>query len=344
MAASDVRIETITNPEDFTGAFKASANAFGHQTKDAVWMAFNPGWDTPEGVKVGAQRMANRFSSITKNRDGQPNTVFVKATLGDTIAGLAIWQQASVVDGFGDAPKDLDEGGFLEKLYPGNEAEQRFLAQAHASLFGRRREIIKGKASASPPAVFVMDLCAVDPQFQRRGIARKLVQWGLDEAGRRALLIISFLHLLTRPESPLRNTHHQTALKHKRTASSADLDRLELCVPRTLVALCVRPVTAHNVVQTRASGHETPCAATLGVVAALDEAHELAHGVAVVPRWAECVFADEPSRWEDYEVGDCCAGIFARAFGGSSSKVLTEARNRRLEVTGVGQTVGTNGA
>ncbi|CAJ0547709.1 Ff.00g044630.m01.CDS01 [Fusarium sp. VM40] len=188
MAASDVRIETITNPEDFTGAFRASANAFGHQTKDAVWIAFNPDWDTPEGVKVGAQRMVDRFSSITKNRDGQPNTVFVKATLGDTIAGLAIWQQASVVDGFGDAPKDLNEGGLLEKLYPGNEAEQRFLAQADASLFGRRREIIKEKASASPPAVFVMDLCAVDPQFQRRGIARKLVQWGLDEAERRGNL------------------------------------------------------------------------------------------------------------------------------------------------------------
>jgi GNAT superfamily N-acetyltransferase len=188
MAASDVRIETITNPEDFTGAFKASANAFGHQTKDAVWIAFNPGWDTPEGAKAGAQRMVDRFSSITKNRDGQPNTVFVKATLSDTIAGLAIWQQASVVDGFGDAPSDLNKGGFLEKLYPGNEAEQRFLTQADASLFGRRREIIKEKASASPPAVFVMDLCAVDPQFQRRGIARKLVQWGLDEAERRGNL------------------------------------------------------------------------------------------------------------------------------------------------------------
>jgi GNAT superfamily N-acetyltransferase len=188
MATSDVRIETITNPEDFTGAFKAIANAFGHQTKDAVWIAFNPGWDTPEGAKAGAQRMADRFSSITKNRDGKPNTVFVKATIGDTIAGLAIWQQASVVDGFGDAPSDLNEGGFLEKLYPGNETEQRFLTQADASLFGRRREIIKEKASASPPAVFVMDLCAVDPQFQRRGIARKLVQWGLDEAERRGNL------------------------------------------------------------------------------------------------------------------------------------------------------------
>jgi GNAT superfamily N-acetyltransferase len=132
--------------------------------------------------------MVDRFSSITKNRDGQPNTVFVKATLSDTIAGLAIWQQASVVDGFGDAPSDLNKGGFLEKLYPGNEAEQRFLTQADASLFGRRREIIKEKASASPPAVFVMDLCAVDPQFQRRGIARKLVQWGLDEAERRGNL------------------------------------------------------------------------------------------------------------------------------------------------------------
>ncbi|KAM0351904.1 hypothetical protein ACHAPU_002418 [Fusarium lateritium] len=188
MAASEVRIEPITNPDDFTGAFKASANAFGHQTHDTVWIAFNPGWDTPEGIKACAQRMVDRFSSITKNRDGQPNTVFIKATLDGTIAGLAIWQQASVVNGWGDAPSDLDKGGFLEKLYPGNETEQRFLLQANNSLFGRRREIIKEKATASPPAVFVMDLCAVDPKFQRRGIARKLVQWGLDEAERRGNL------------------------------------------------------------------------------------------------------------------------------------------------------------
>ena len=36
----------------------------------------------------------------------------------------------------------------------------------------------------------------------------------------------------------------------------------------------------------------------------MDEAHELGHGVAVVERWAEGIFGDEPSGWENDEVGD----------------------------------------
>ncbi|KAF5604417.1 gnat family protein acetyltransferase [Fusarium pseudoanthophilum] len=191
MSSSDIRVEPITNPDDFTAAFKAVANAFGHQTHDAIWIAFNPGWDTPEGEKVGTQRLVDRFSHITTNRDGQPNTIFVKATIDNTIAGLAIWEQASVVPGFGNPPSDLEASGYFKKLYPGNEKEQRFLAQADKSLFGRRIEIINEKAEASPPAVFVMDLCAVDPKFQKRGLASRMVQYGLDEAKRRNLECIT---------------------------------------------------------------------------------------------------------------------------------------------------------
>lgn len=31
----------------------------------------------------------------------------------------------------------------------------------------------------------MLDLCAVDPAFQRRGVASRLVEWGLQEAQRR---------------------------------------------------------------------------------------------------------------------------------------------------------------
>lgn len=184
----DIRIEPITNPADFEGCFRAQANAFGHQVNDAVWIAFNPGWDTPEGEKACVQRLVDRFNSVTQNRDGKPNIVYIKATVNGTIAGMAIWHQFSVVEGWGDEPGDITKGSFLEDLYPGNKKEQRFLAQADKSLFGRRGEIIREKATASPPAVFVMDVCAVDPKFQRRGLATKLVQWGLDEAVKRGNL------------------------------------------------------------------------------------------------------------------------------------------------------------
>ena len=40
----------------------------------------------------------------------------------------------------------------------------------------------------------------------------------------------------------------------------------------------------------------------LGVVLAVDEAHELIHHVAVEPGWAEGVLGNEPAGWEDGEV------------------------------------------
>lgn len=118
-----------------------------------------------------------------------------------------------------------------------------------------------------------------------------------------ALLAISFLDLLARPQPPVSHANHEAALKHKGTAAGANLDRRQLGIARALVALGVRAVAAHDVVQAGAAGHEAARPSALGVVAAADEAHELAHGVAVVPGRAEGVLADEPARREDDKVG-----------------------------------------
>ncbi|OGE51221.1 hypothetical protein PENARI_c014G02970 [Penicillium arizonense] len=186
-----LRIEPISQPEDIIQAFNCACEAFGRQAQDGVWIAMNPAWETPAGKARGAAAMVNRWTATTKDQDGKPNTVFLKATLpssegGRVIAGFAIWVQASNVAGRGDKPaEDLREALQLESLYPGNEPEQRYLSQVMSSFFRRRTEVIKEKATATPPAVMVLDMCAVDPHYQRKGIARALVQWGLDEAQRR---------------------------------------------------------------------------------------------------------------------------------------------------------------
>lgn len=123
-----------------------------------------------------------------------------------------------------------------------------------------------------------------------------------------ALLAITLLDLLARPQPPFSHAKHEAALKHKGTAVDANLDGLQLGIARALVALGVWAVAAHDVVQAGAAGDEAACAAALGVVAAADEAHELAHGVAVVPGRAEGVLADEPARREDDKVGHGGAG------------------------------------
>ncbi|KAL8721130.1 MAG: hypothetical protein Q9181_007776, partial [Wetmoreana brouardii] len=160
-------------------------------TADGIWMAFNPGWDTPEGKMEGVSRMRRRWSTATVDKAGNLNTVVLKATVpdpdeGQVIAGMALWYQGSTVPGHGDAPEaDLAKAMDLDALYPGDASAHKYLGQVNKSLTGQRVEAVKEAASQSPPAVLVLDLCAVDPAFQRRGIASKLVQWGLDEATRR---------------------------------------------------------------------------------------------------------------------------------------------------------------
>jgi ribosomal protein S18 acetylase RimI-like enzyme len=184
----DLRIGPIERPEDFWQAFYCVREAFGRQAKDSVWIVMNPGWDTPDGQKHGAESFAEKWKSVTRNKEGDPNTVFLKATLPDPedatrsrVVGMAIWKQVSFIEGHGDPPS-ADLGASIDSLDP---VEKRFATQMTGSLWKRRIAYAKEKSNANPPAIFVLDMCAVDPAFQRRGIAQKLVQWGLDEAKRR---------------------------------------------------------------------------------------------------------------------------------------------------------------
>ena len=83
--------------------------------------------------------------------------------------------------------RGLGESGWFLRwaIMQTTAVKKRFAAQMFRSLWKRRIAYAKEKKSANPPAIFVLDICAVDPEFQRRGIAGKLVEWGLEEAKRR---------------------------------------------------------------------------------------------------------------------------------------------------------------
>ncbi|KAI5464822.1 acetyltransferase [Mariannaea sp. PMI_226] len=188
---SDLLVELCTTEQDVIDSFLCANEAFGTQTQDGIWMHMNPGWDTPEGKTRAAQGFVKRWAGIENDNKGNPNTVFLKATLPDparpgerVLVGSAIWVQASAVEGHGDpqAPRSAQD---LQELYPEDEAAQRYAGQLDRSLHSRRVQLIKEIATTSQPAVMVLDMCAVDPAYQRRGIAKQLVQWGLDEAVRR---------------------------------------------------------------------------------------------------------------------------------------------------------------
>ncbi|KAF3037298.1 hypothetical protein E8E11_005433 [Didymella keratinophila] len=191
----EVIVGPIETEEDIIQANHCVSEAFGRQAKDAVWILMNPGWDTEDGRAEHAQGMIKRWKDQTTNKDGQPNKIYLKATIPDPenpgqrrVAGMAIWQQFSELEGYGDK-FDGNMSAALAKLDDNNK---RFADQMFKSLWKRRiayiKEIAQQKDRPTAPAIFTLDLCAVDPAYQRRGIAGKLVQWGLEEAKRRGNL------------------------------------------------------------------------------------------------------------------------------------------------------------
>lgn len=192
----DVIVSPVENEEDIKQANHCVSEAFGRQTKDAIWMMLNPGWDTEDGQAKNAMSLIKQWRSTTTNKDGYPNALYLKATLPNPdnlgkrrVVGMAIWKQLSFVEGYGE-PFTGDLSETIKELK--TEEDQRFATQMFRSLWKRRieyvREISSPGSGRKPPAVFTLDLCAVDPAFQRRGVAGKLVEAGLEEAKKRGNL------------------------------------------------------------------------------------------------------------------------------------------------------------
>ena len=187
-SSPSIRIEQITDARDIARCFEIACLTFGEQTDDTIWMAWNPGWNTPEGKRAGIGRMTRQWAESTRNQDGALNTLFVKATVADAessdlIVGYAMFVQGSVIPGYGDPPvTDVVKEFDLENLYPGDASMHRFICQLTASLFRQRNECMLQAASRSPPAIILAEICGVDPRFQGHGIGAKLLQWGLDMA------------------------------------------------------------------------------------------------------------------------------------------------------------------
>lgn len=204
MASTDpITVSPITDPSDFSAAYDITAAAFGRQTNDAVWQALKPDWDQPLARANLIARDIKGFEAsllptAKSPRTGLPNRVYLKATYTDpatgvsTIAGVAIWSQLSFVEGWGEPPNPelpgADDGLLVAELQPDEATAQRKIAlakQVFASLMTLRTELIREIAETkkeTTPAVFALDLCAVHPDFQKRGLASRLVQWGIDDA------------------------------------------------------------------------------------------------------------------------------------------------------------------
>lgn len=216
----DVRVEVIVDAADFQDCFTCLAEAFGRQANDSIWTGSNPGWDTPEGAGKNTQRMIDQW------RKSDSNTLHLKASVPDVdnpslqnIVGFAIWTQLSMIPGEGDKPKEWKPSDF-EPHHPGDEREQRYISQMLSSLQKQRRAYVLERTTKSPPSVMALDICAVHPGFQRRGIASKLCQWGLEEAKQRGNL-----EAITEGSSRGRHVYQKLGFKPQGSEIEYQVDR-----------------------------------------------------------------------------------------------------------------------
>ena len=94
-------------------------------------------------------------------------------------------------------------------------------------------------------------------------------------------------------------------LKHERHRVVV-LDRHKVGLGGGVESLQIGTMRRHGRVERGATGRK---AFLLGVVRAADEAHELGHAVAMIPRRTESMLGDHPTRWEDDKVGNGNAGF-----------------------------------
>jgi GNAT superfamily N-acetyltransferase len=195
-AFTDISVSPVTTEDHFQDLFAVTAAAFGGQTNDAFWTSIYPGWDTTEGAARGAERMKTGWRNTQHDKDGRPYTVMLQASIptpdeqGRRIVGVAIWCQYSVVEGHGVKPIDgtidqVREKLGLTQLYPDDEDKQRYVARGWQCLTADRNRAIQEASTREIPATFVLDILAVHPDAQKRGIAGRLAGWGLEEAHRR---------------------------------------------------------------------------------------------------------------------------------------------------------------
>ena len=212
-----IQISPLTEPtiEDFTGIFTTSALSLGRQTHDLFWTTFNPDYETDEGIPRGAEMLRHRweigFNSI--NASGERNAAFVVATVprtgsdgaegaaaeGREIIGAARYVQLSLDPKHGVVPPLNEEDARtmlnVEVCAPGDPARQNYLTRLFLGSSLQRAGILKEKMDQhergeldGPPAVLALDLCAVRPAWQGKGIGKALVQWGNQLAQRRGNL------------------------------------------------------------------------------------------------------------------------------------------------------------
>ncbi|KAK6393200.1 hypothetical protein LTR81_026495 [Elasticomyces elasticus] len=147
---------------DMERLFEICSLAF--NTNEPLWEIFWPKYLLDSGRKQGAERMR-------ETRRTDPSTKYMKAVdEAGTIMGMAKWNIHDSKAAKTDVPKVAnywDQGEDLE------------YSTVISEIFSvKRNEAIRRTGGN----VVILDICVVDPAYQRKGVGHALVNWGTAKA------------------------------------------------------------------------------------------------------------------------------------------------------------------
>ncbi|KAI1363330.1 hypothetical protein F5Y08DRAFT_309704 [Xylaria arbuscula] len=176
--SGNIRLLPIED-EDISTCFEVVSSSFGH---DAPFVDnYFPNHDTPFGRMQGSNRLLawkqNSRDSVflkavvvSSNSDATQNGV---GSVEEHIAGMAVWTHMKDVP-----PQKLEDVENVEEVWP-DMADRRFMASLWEEYVKPRSQAVRDSHGRG---VFVLELLAVHPTYQRMGAGTALVSWGIKAA------------------------------------------------------------------------------------------------------------------------------------------------------------------
>ncbi|KAI1658651.1 hypothetical protein F4813DRAFT_355838 [Daldinia decipiens] len=161
--------------EEIPIAFQVLSKSFGHEAPFVD--IYFPSHDTPSGQAQGSKR-------LTVWKQTSEASTFLKATTrgdqGDQelIIGFAVWTLMKEAP-----PAELAKTENVEEVWP-DEADREFMTRLWSDYVIPRSKAIEDSGGKG---VYVLELLAVHPEYQRLGAGTALVEWGTKKADQQGL-------------------------------------------------------------------------------------------------------------------------------------------------------------
>ncbi|KAH8885816.1 hypothetical protein GQ53DRAFT_845228 [Thozetella sp. PMI_491] len=165
----------LLHDEDIPACFQVLSESFGH---DAPFIdIYFPRHDTPHGQAQGSERLAT-----WKQNSNESTFLKVVARVAvenrEKIIGLAVWTHMTV-----PPPAELEKVENIEQVWP-DRNDREYMSRLWKDYIVPRTKAI---ADSNGKGVYVLELLAVHPEYQRLGAGTALVKWGTQAADRLGL-------------------------------------------------------------------------------------------------------------------------------------------------------------